>query len=101
MDSSVKIDSATRDFYVTYLWKHTLIKPDSSQNPATKDSHENADDSPFNNLIRVNDYFSVGMGSQRILYVYPEKNLIIIKLSKGYRYQNTKQILHELSKEIG
>ncbi len=101
VDSSVKIDSATRDFYVTYLWKHTLIKPDSSQNPATKDSHENADDSPFNNLIRVNDYFSVGMGSQRILYVYPEKNLIIIKLSKGYRYQNTKQILHELSKEIG
>lgn len=101
VDSSVKIDSATRDHYVTYLWKHTLIKPEAGQTPATAGDHDNESGSPANGVIRVNDFFSVGMGSQRILYVYPEENLIIIKLSKGYRYQNTKGILYHLSKELG
>lgn len=100
VDRSVKIDSATKNFYVTYLWKHTLKQAHSSDQTTARTEETQVTSSHKAPYVRENDFFSVGMGSKRILYVCPEKNMIVVKFSKGYRYQNARNIIHNLTNQM-
>lgn len=100
VNKSTRSDSATIDYYTTYQWKHTLKVDSSASEEALiyKDKHSHQ--TTKTNYIRENDFFTAGMNKQRIMYVLPEKNLIIVKFSKGYLDRNSKEVIYKLAKQI-
>ncbi len=106
VEASTVVRKNTQNFFYTYLWWHNVeqtIVSDTSKQKGSEVSriitrNNNEGKAVQYQLKPMNDFFASGLLGQ-FIYVYPEKNIIIVRLGKNTKI-NWPRLFNKIAKEL-
>jgi CubicO group peptidase (beta-lactamase class C family) len=104
VDASTTVNKTTQNFFYTYQWWHNVERKNLSdtinKNGISRIStYTDKDGKTFQYLQKpMNDFFANGLLGQ-FIYVYPEKNVIIVRLGKNSKV-NWPKLFNKIAKEL-